>query len=196
MERNTYSDCQDRFDEGGTTMPTKPDTTGRELSVEQRNAIDLLVTGTTDVETAEAVGVTRQTVNGWRNHHPAFIAALNARRLEIWGTACDRLRAMLPKALDALDTALAADPPDWRAASKVLELAGLDRPRHGVPILAPEFIGPANAEAVLDAAARWRRRDPMQDLLDGGPVTEGERQVVIRELSAKLQDGADNAGTE
>ena len=49
-------------------MPTKPDITGhfaRDLSVAKANAIDLLVSGATDQETAEAVGVTRQTVNGW-----------------------------------------------------------------------------------------------------------------------------------
>src|SRR5688500_13203893 len=66
-------------------MQTKPDRLGRvagELSVAQLNAVDLLVTGTGDREVAEAVGVTRQTVCGWRNHDPAFVAALNARRLE------------------------------------------------------------------------------------------------------------------
>jgi DNA-binding NarL/FixJ family response regulator len=65
------------------TMATKPDKTRHELSVEQQNAIDLLTTGQTDQAVAEAVGVTRQTVCGWRNHDPAFAAALNARRLEV-----------------------------------------------------------------------------------------------------------------
>src|SRR5579884_1829578 len=70
------------------TMPTKPDISGhlaRELSVAQLNAIDLLVCGATDGEAAEAVGVSRQTVNTWRHHDPAFVAELNSRRLEIWG---------------------------------------------------------------------------------------------------------------
>lgn len=38
---------------------TKPDTTRRELGVEQQNAIDCLVVGKGDQETAEAVGVAR-----------------------------------------------------------------------------------------------------------------------------------------
>jgi G3E family GTPase len=46
---------------------TKADETRRELIVAQLSVVDRLVTGKTDQVTAEAVGVTRQTVNGWRN---------------------------------------------------------------------------------------------------------------------------------
>src|SRR4051794_36843252 len=108
-------------------MPTEVDRTGHELSIAQLNAIDCLAAGRTDGETAASVGVTRQTVNGWRNHDPAFIAALNARRLDIWGGAADRLRALLPRALAALEAALDREEADWRAAVRVIELAGLDR---------------------------------------------------------------------
>jgi hypothetical protein len=90
-------------------MPTEPDVSGylaRELSVAQRNAIDLLVTGATDGEAAEAVGVTRQTVNTWRNHDPVFVSELNRRRLDVWGAAMDKLRALLPEALKTLEEAL------------------------------------------------------------------------------------------
>lgn len=41
---------------------TKPDTTRHALTVVQLNAVDLLVTGKTDQEAAETVGVSRQTV--------------------------------------------------------------------------------------------------------------------------------------
>jgi len=169
-------------------MQTKPDKTRQILTVTQLNAVDLIVTGRTDAEVGEAIGVTRQTVNGWRHHHPAFIAALNARRRELWGSASDRLRALLPKALDALETAVTADPPDWRAASKVIELTGLHRPFQGVSVLAPQFIGPITLEAVLDAEVLQRRVDPLQALLGDGPVTEGERQKVLEELSSQIED--------
>src|SRR5215210_6483134 len=102
-------------------MPTEADRTGRDLSIAQLNAIDCLAAGQTDAETAASVGVTRQTVNGWRHHHPAFIAALNARRLEIWGAAADRLQALLPKALAALEATLDREEADWRAAVRVIE---------------------------------------------------------------------------
>ncbi len=162
---------------------TKPDITRQALSVAQLNAVDCLAGGMNDQATAEAVGVTRQTVCGWRNHHPAFIAALNARRLEVWGASNDRLRALLPKALDCLEGAMTGEAPDWKAAAKVVELAGLDRQGAGVPNLGPSSIGPTDAEAVIEAEAKRRRRDPLQDIIDGGRVTEAERRAVLRELS-------------
>jgi FixJ family two-component response regulator len=42
------------------------------LSVEQEHAIDGLVTGKTDRETAEAVGVSRRTVQPWRTQHRSY----------------------------------------------------------------------------------------------------------------------------
>lgn len=49
-----------------TEVATKVDKIRRDLSVDQRNAIDLLVLGKTDQEVADVAGVSRQTVNGWR----------------------------------------------------------------------------------------------------------------------------------
>jgi len=45
--------------------------------VEQLNAIDVLVLGKTDQETAKTVGVARETVNRWSNENPYFSAELN-----------------------------------------------------------------------------------------------------------------------
>jgi DNA-binding CsgD family transcriptional regulator len=47
------------------TSQTKADKTLRfkPLSIEQRNAIDLLIVGKSDQETADAVGMTRQTIH-------------------------------------------------------------------------------------------------------------------------------------
>jgi len=55
---------------------TKPDKT-RQLSQEQMNAIEHLLQGRSDRAAAEAVGVSRQTVWGWRNNDVLFIAELN-----------------------------------------------------------------------------------------------------------------------
>ena len=46
----------------------------RQLNQKQLNAIELLLQGGTDSEVAEAVGVSRQTVNEWKNHDPNFVA--------------------------------------------------------------------------------------------------------------------------
>jgi hypothetical protein len=89
---------------GGATMSNmaKQDKT-RQLNVEQLNAIDLLIQGKTDRETAEAVGVSRQTVTDWRNNNPTFIAELNRRREEIWGSQVDKLRSLVAEAVKVLE---------------------------------------------------------------------------------------------
>jgi FixJ family two-component response regulator len=62
------------------------------LSPQQQRALDLVATGQRDAAVAEQVGVSRQTVNVWRHQHPAFRAALHARRREAWEATLDRLR--------------------------------------------------------------------------------------------------------
>ena len=179
-------------------MPTKPDITGhfeRDLSVAKSNAIDLLATGATDQEAADAVGVTRQTVNGWRNHDPAFIAALNARRLDVWGGAADKLRALLPTALDTLEAAL-TEKRDWRAAVAVVELAGLDRPDTGKTNLGPSSVGPTDALAVVDALVLSRRRDPLMEMVTDTHVTDAERKAILAELTSKLATAALTEGSD
>jgi len=57
----------------------------RQLSIKQQNAIDLLIQGKSDRKTAEAIGVSRQTVTNWRNNNPVFIAELNKQRKAVWG---------------------------------------------------------------------------------------------------------------
>lgn len=167
-------------------MPTKPDNDGqllRNLSITQRNAIDLLVAGKTDAEVADATGVTRQTVCGWRNHHPAFIAELNARRQEMWGFASDRLRSLMPTALSALEVALTDDPPDWRAAIKVLELTGLSQ-------VAGRPTGPTDGKSVLDEMLRARSERTLLDLMVGS-VTDADRHELLYELKTKLNSDHD-----
>jgi len=81
----------------GNTQPT-PST----LSIDQENAIDLLIQGQNDRQVAEAIGVTRQTVCDWRNHNPDFAAELAARRADYWGAHTGRLRHIASAAIDVL----------------------------------------------------------------------------------------------
>ena len=60
------------------------DDTPEGLTPQQCTAVDCLVSGRTISEAAEAIGVGRPTLSEWVNHHPGFIAALNARRQELW----------------------------------------------------------------------------------------------------------------
>ncbi|MBT7123312.1 MAG: helix-turn-helix domain-containing protein, partial [Clostridia bacterium] len=97
---------------------TKSDESGQ-LNPEQEQAIALILTGQTDQAIADAVGVTRQTVNGWRNHNANFIAVLNQRRAVIWESHTERLRGLASGAIDTLAVALDDDDPKEQRAAAV-----------------------------------------------------------------------------
>ena len=110
----------------------------------------MLVHGKTDQETAQAVGVARETVTRWRNDNPHFAAELNRQRRVIWGTNQDKLRSLVRKAVDTLEAALDAE--DSRAAVEVLKAVGI----YG-QIEPPT--GPEDAELVL-----WSKAKGLADL--------------------------------
>ena len=98
------------------------------LQPEQEQAIALILTGATDQAIADAVGVTRQTVNIWRNHHPEFMAILNQHRATIWEGHTERLRGLATGAIDTLEEALqdTENPKEQRAAAvHLLKACGL-----------------------------------------------------------------------
>jgi hypothetical protein len=130
------------------------------LMPQQLTAIDLLVSGKTITDTALALDVRRQTVSEWTNHNPTFQAALNSRRQEIWNGTADRLRGLLPRALDTLEAALDGEQP-LAAAIHVLKACGL---YGGIP--APT--GPVDVEEA-DIAQRRRDYDRMLASLAASP---------------------------
>jgi len=105
-------------------MATKTYKREHGLTIEQLNAVELLVMGKTDKEVAEAVGVNRVTVTKWRLYDPYFQAELNRRRKEIWGVVVDRFRSLLLKALNTVEKAI--EEGDARTAIEILRMAGLD----------------------------------------------------------------------
>jgi hypothetical protein len=156
----------------------------RGLTVEQQNAIDLLITGKTDAETAELVGVHRVTVTKWRLSDPWFQAELNCRRLELWGAAAERLRALLPKALSVLERELDRKEYPFQAAVQVIKLAKLSEANTlgpGLPTDAEQIIGPM-VQAKL--ATRQAERQKYQN-------TEDKLTDVLNPSLRKAQDKAD-----
>ena len=150
---------------------------GSRLSVEQLNAIDILVQGRTDQETAETVGVARETVTQWRNDNPHFTAELNRQRRLIWSDSHDRLRALAGKAVDVLGVAL--DEGDSRVAVEVLKAIGL----YGQVQPAS---GPEDAELVLWTEAKawaemeFKKQRPSIDPLMA--YTLGEIEIPVLAL--------------
>lgn len=158
------------------------------LSVVQRNSIDLLVAGATDREVAEAVGVHRVTVTRWRNYDPHFHAELNRCRVDLWSASIDRLRSLLPVALDRLEAELVEGSNGWKIALALLGVTGLDSSTGKTKqSLGSVGIGSTDPEAIIDAHARARRPDPLDEFLHGEPVTAAERASAEADL-AQLVD--------
>jgi hypothetical protein len=100
-------------------------TEAKALTVAQESAVDLLVAGKNDTETAATLSLHRATVTRWRLYSPEFQAALAERRAAVWGSAADRLRSLMPKALDRIAEALDGTDAAARtaAAFNILRLA-------------------------------------------------------------------------
>jgi len=171
-------------------MTTKPDKS-RRLNVQQRNAIELLIVGKSDREVAEVVNVTRQTVSGWRLHDPFFQAELNRQRSELFGAAIDRLRNLVPKALDVIEHELEG-PNAYRAAFEVLKLAGFDRTGRNISGTSILSIGPTLAEDIIDAEVRNTRSMEANAILlemtGAGPVSDLERAEALSQIEARRKE--------
>lgn len=165
------------------------------LSIQQQNAIDLLITGTNDTETAEKVGVNRVSVTKWRLYDPWFQAELNKRRAELWGSAKQQFQALLPKAIEALDRELTEGESRWKAALEVLKMAGL-------PPTTFEVVGPTDSEQIIEklvdkrlAAKRARQRKHMStsdrmfaETKSADPHEyEAEARVAREEILAEIE---------
>jgi hypothetical protein len=153
----------------------------------QLNAIDLLAAGNTDQETADLLELHRTTVTKWRLYDPVFQAALNRRRAEVWGAAADRLRSLVPKALDVLGDVLGDEthPGRLKAAIELLRLVP--------PTGAAMTVGPTEADDIVRQIVQERRkRAPglLDGLLDDGkglPPLERHVEATWRELEARAQ---------
>jgi len=113
------------------------------LDPRQLRAVDMLAVGVAAGEVAAELGIDRSTLWRWRQES-AFAAEVNTRRVELWQASMDRLRALVPPALDVLGQAV--DGGDWKAAAAVLRLAGLDGQDLG-------RVGLTDAQAIEDAEA-------------------------------------------
>jgi len=146
------------------------------LSIEQLNAIDLLVLGKCDREVAEAVGVARQTVTSWRLYNPYFQAELNRRRKEVWGAAVDKLRSLLLKALDTVEKSI--DQGDAKTAIQVLRMAGLDMGRDGT--LGTYLVGADDPEQILEEITEKKALEERLRVFP--PPTDWEKKKTLHEL--------------
>jgi hypothetical protein len=168
------------------TTPAPADPHG--LTLAQQNAVDLLAGGKNDTETAKALGLNRVTVTRWRLYSPEFRAALADRRAAVWGASADRLRALLPRAIDTLAEALGR-PGQVKTALAVLKLAGSLPPPPSEPTDPDEVV-----RRTVDAERQHaRERDDDFDELSGLPGYDDHVKAVRNRLARLAAPRGDEA---
>lgn len=142
-------------------------------TIEQLNAIDLLVIGKTDKEVADVVGINRVTVTKWRNYDLDFQAELNKKRKEIWSSSIDRIRALVPLALERLEQEI-EDKHGWKVALEIIKIAGIES----------QYIkntGHETSEKILNELAEKRTT---QELFSN--TSDYTKKKILREFQEKL----------
>ncbi|MBM6599550.1 helix-turn-helix domain-containing protein [Priestia megaterium] len=143
------------------------------LTIEQLNAIDLLITGRTDKEVAEVIGVNRVTVTKWRNYDIYFQAELNKRRKEIWNVSVDRMRALMPKALERLEQEIEVEN-GWKIALEIIKMAGIEKQHI-------KDIGHDDAKKILNELAD---KEMFNNLFSS--TSDSTREEILNDLQNKL----------
>ena len=91
----------------------------------QQTAIELLVGGERPGAVAEKIGIGRTTLWRWRKYDWQFRRALAAARQAVFGEAIERLRCLVPEAVDVLQARMQEG--SDLAAARLLRLARVDR---------------------------------------------------------------------
>jgi hypothetical protein len=146
------------------------------LTIEQLNAIDLLITGKTDQEVADEVRVNRVTVTKWRNYDIYFQAELNKRRKGIWSASLDKMRALVPKAMERLEKEIDNEN-GWKIALEVIKIAGIEN-RH------INGIGHDDADKILSEEAQKRLSDELSTI----GASEYSKQEILKEYQKKIEE--------
>ena len=87
-------------------MGTPMGTAHQGLSVKQELAVELILCGINDGEIAKRAGVSRQTINTWRNHNEDFRMLLAGRREAARERHRDELSGLVSEAVGVMRAAL------------------------------------------------------------------------------------------
>jgi hypothetical protein len=149
------------------------------LSVEQMNAIDLLIQGKPDQEVADIIGRDRITLWRWKTRVPLFAATLAIRREEVFAVALHRLRNLLGKAIDNIAGDIEAG--DVKSSFELVKATGL----HGFcPPTGETNVQVIAERMMLEIIAREHIPERSFDLIDidKNQRYEERKQEILEEL--------------
>ena len=158
------------------------------LAPAQQTAAEVLATGATHAEAAEAANVARETVTRWLGHHPGFRAALDLYRATLAAEQADRSRRIRSKALEAVEAGLDAGSIDPLAVLRVVQISSDASPP--APGTAAEFLDAATRRTLvnLPPLPPPRRREEKLDQLYNPPPSDVERATEA--TLARLADAS------
>jgi hypothetical protein len=163
----------------GNNLQQKSTFEPKPLTPEQDMAIELLLQGQTDQAVADAIGRDRTTLWKWRTRVPSFMATLEARRQEVFGTAANRLRSLLDKAIDNI--AKDIEDGDVRSSFELVKATGL----HGFcPPTGETNVQVIAERMMLEILAREHIPERSFDLIDidKNPRYEERKREILEEL--------------
>jgi DNA-binding CsgD family transcriptional regulator len=149
------------------------------LTPEQLNAVDLLIQGKSDQETADLIGGDRATVWRWKTRVPFFMATLEAKRQEVFGVALQRLRNLLSQAIDNI--AKDIEDGDVKSSFELVKATGL----HGFcPPTGETNVQVIADRLMLEILAREHIPERSFDLIDidKNPRYEERKREILEEL--------------
>lgn len=76
------------------------------LNTKQRQAIEMLLMGKTDLEVTEALGIVRDTLWRWRTQNHDFIAVWNELSVQIWTHLTSRLNDVFSRSVGVIEEAV------------------------------------------------------------------------------------------
>ena len=132
-----------------TTEPHK-----KSLSGTQQLVINALLSGKTDQEAANAAGVSRETVNRWRNQNPFFQSEMNRRQQEVWESYKIVLQALIGDALRTISRAVKDNPTiAMKLLQKCESLNEIEPP-----------VGPTDVDDILLRMAQERAQEELTEI--------------------------------
>jgi len=157
------------------------------LNEKQELAIDLVMVGLSDGEIAKRVGVSRKTINKWRNQDMDFRALLAERRVALRERHQDELSGLVSEAIGVMREVMREDetPTRLRAAQAVLRMSGLQAAMQTEnPLSKEEIIHEFLTEIIEKVGVRLGFYDAKQ-------LPNGEQEEKLGVNDAKRLPGGD-----